>query len=86
MTTKSKNLGNTSFIGKERFHNEKRTPGPGDYIIDHSIEPDGKCLLSTMRGSGRRAIMNEKRELKMAGNKYTPGPGSYRQPSDFGHY
>ncbi len=39
-----------------------------------------------MRGSGRRAILNEKRELKMEGNKESPGPGSYRQPSDFGHY
>jgi hypothetical protein len=39
-----------------------------------------------MRGSGKRAILNEKRELKWAGNKETPGPGSYRQPSDFGYY
>lgn len=57
-SSKSKNFGQTSFIKEDRFHKDKRTPGPGDYNLFHSIEPDGKCLLSTMRGSGRRAIMS----------------------------
>ena len=39
-----------------------------------------------MKGSGRRQILNERRQLQMAGNKYTPGPGEYTKPSDFGHY
>ena len=64
----------------------KRTPGPADYTLENTIEPDGACVLSTMKGSGRRQILNERRQLYMAGNKYTPGPGEYTKPSDFGHY
>lgn len=85
MNSKSKNLARTSFFGNERFHKEKKTPGPGDYTIN-TIEADGRYVLSNMRGSGRRAIMDGKRVLKLDGNKETPGPGTYRQPSDFGHY
>jgi hypothetical protein len=39
---------------------EKQTPGPLDYTI-RTIEPDGIYLLSTMKSSGRRAILNQKR-------------------------
>ena len=39
-----------------------------------------------MKGSGRRQILQQKRELQLVGNKETPGPGSYKKPSDFGHY
>lgn len=56
MNSKSKNLARTSFFGNERFYKEKKTPGPGDYTIN-TIEPDGRYVLSNMRGSGRRAIM-----------------------------
>ena len=71
-----------SFNGGDRFnrgtflsYKGKRTPGPGDYSIESTIEPDGNCVLSTMKGNGRRQILNEKRQLYWAGNKYTPGPG-----------
>jgi len=65
---------------------EKNTPGPSDYSIQNTIEPDGIYLLSNMKSSGRRSILNQKRELVLAGNKDTPGPGEYQKPSDFGHY
>jgi hypothetical protein len=39
---------------------EKSTPGPGDYTAN-LMHADGVYLLSTMKGSGRRAILNEKR-------------------------
>jgi hypothetical protein len=42
--------------------------------------------LSINRSAGKRVFSHDKRELKMDGNRYTPGPGSYRKPSDFGHY
>lgn len=53
----------------------KRTPGPADYSIDNTIEADGSCVLSTMKSNGRRQILNERRQLRLDGNKYTPGPG-----------
>ena len=55
-TSASKNAMGSSFVGKDRFAKEKRTPGPGDYNYN-PIHPDGQYLLSTMRGSGRRKIM-----------------------------
>ena len=40
-----------------------------------------------MKGSGRRQILNQKRELQLtAVHIDTPGPGTYQKPSDFGHY
>lgn len=67
------------------INSEKTTPGPQDYE-NKTIEPDGIYLLSNMKGSGRRSFLNGKRKLKLDGNVSTPGPGSYRVPSDFGHY
>jgi len=40
---------------------DKITPGPSDYKIGNTIEPDGITVLSTMKSSGRRAILSEKR-------------------------
>jgi hypothetical protein len=54
---------------------EKKTPGPADYSFQNTIEPDGIYLLSNMKSSGRRQILNQKRELALAGNRETPGPG-----------
>ena len=40
-----------------------------------------------MKGSGRRQILNQKRELQLTSVTIdTPGPGAYQKPSDFGHY
>ena len=74
-----------SFHGRKRFSKDKITPGPADYL-NKTIEPDGLYFLSNMKGSGRRTILDGKRQLKVDGNKETPGPGTYRAPSDFGHY
>lgn len=43
-------------------------------------------MLSTNRSDGQRPFLQDKRELRLDGNRYTPGPGYYRMPSDFGHY
>ena len=67
------------------INTEKSTPGPMDYH-NKTIEPDGIYLLSNMKGSGRRTFMGGKRKLKLDVNEENPGPGSYRAPSDFGHY
>ena len=40
---------------------EKSTPGPSDYTITNTIEPDGICFLSNMKSSGRRPILAQKR-------------------------
>ena len=73
--TKSKNGGVRSFHGRQRFkkgiyinNEEKITPGPSDYC-NKTIEPDGFYFLSTMKGSGRRTILDGKRKLKVDGNK-----------------
>jgi hypothetical protein len=40
-----------------------------------------------MKGSGRRQILNQKRELQLTSvTIVTPGPGAYQKFSDFGHY
>jgi len=83
--TKSPNHHARSFSSSNRFRTDKNTPGPQDYV-NKTIEPDGIYLLSNMKGSGRRSFLNGRRNLKLDGNRETPGPGSYRQPSDFGHY
>lgn len=61
-------------------------PGPGHYDDQNVMKKDGHYMLSTNRSDGRRSFMFDKRELRLDGNKYTPGPGYYRMPSDFGHY
>ena len=64
---------------------EKSTPGPLDYP-NRTIQADGIYLLSNMKGSGRRSFLEGKRKLKLDTNEDNPGPGTYRLPSDFGHY
>lgn len=73
-------------MGSDRFrHTEQTTPGPQDYV-NKTIEPDGIYLLSNMKSSGRRSFLAGKRNIKLDGNRETPGPGYYRLPSEFGHY
>jgi hypothetical protein len=66
--SKNKTQKQKSFNGGDRFSRgkscdiiEKRTPGPADYPIENSIEPDGIYVLSTMKSSGRRQILQQKR-------------------------
>ena len=82
--SKHKNQMQRSFVGQDRFSsgiigNEvgKSTPGPMDYSVANTIEPDGIYVLSTMKSNGRRSILNQRRDLALKGNKYTPGPGTY---------
>lgn len=50
------------------------------------MNKEGQYVLSINRSDGRRPFLQDKRELMLDGNRYTPGPGYYRMPSDFGHY
>jgi len=90
--TKSFNNEGIAFSRGDRFKTSKLwgylgciSPGPQDYTND-IIKAEGIYFLSNMKGSGRRTFLKGNREFKLADNKNTPGPGSYRIPSDFGHY
>lgn len=87
------NRATLSFTSKRFQDNSKnivnsgtKVPGPAHYDDHNYLNKDGKYLLSTNRSDGRRSFMNDKRELVLEGVRYTPGPGYYRMPSDFGHY
>ena len=85
--TTSTNHCGKSFSHGKRFYKDKNAPGPQDYL-NKTIEPDGIYLLSNMKSSGRRSFLHGKRKFKLdpSANAETPGPGTYRAPSDFGHY
>ena len=49
----------------------------------------GKYVLSRNKSAGKRCFMEGRRQSFIdltEKNDFTPGPGSYRAPSDFGHY
>lgn len=49
----------------------------------------GHYTLSRFQGNGQRIVDKERRENMFdyrARRNSNPGPGSYRSPSDFGHY
>jgi len=61
-------------------------PGPGHYDKRSvSMSNKGKYFIAKMKNSGAGFFGKSKRKM---GNllKGTPGPGSYRMPSDFGIY
>jgi len=84
----------TLSLKEGRFHDSSTdrlsigtiTPGPGHYRDRNIMNKEGQYVLSTNRSDGQRPFLQDKRELKLEGNRYTPGPGNYRMPSDFGHY
>lgn len=71
-------------------------PGPGNYKPQNDLSSEGKYVLSKNVSAGKRKFMDGGRlsftELiaKRSASKIwfilAPGPGSYRAPSDFGHY
>ena len=61
-------------------------PGPGHYDKRSvSMSTKGKYFVSKMKNSGAGFFGKSKRKIG-ALLKGTPGPGSYRMPSDFGIY
>lgn len=64
-------------------------PGAGTYYPNSELSDSGKYVLSKSKGDGRRRFSLGFRDSFVdtpAKITKTPGPGSYRQPSDFGQY
>lgn len=62
-------------------------PGPGAYDNLSTINPNGSYYLSKFRSSFCRTFSHSMRkESSNPSFVGTPGPGSYKIPSDFGHY
>jgi len=62
-------------------------PGPGTYDNPATINPNGSYYVSKFRSSFCRTFSHSMR--KNTSNPSfvsTPGPGSYKIPSEFGHY
>ena len=65
----------------------KQSPGPGGYTPKTGMSPKGEYFISNLKGSQCRTFYHFDRKTKLnPSNTETPGPGSYRLPSDFGHY
>jgi hypothetical protein len=68
-----------------RFFEFKNTvPGPGQYQEINMLSDKGHYPLSSSNGFGKRYFDKEMRVSKFekeAKSNYTPGPGSYRNPS-----
>jgi len=64
----------------------KLIPGPGQYDTKPSINTDGSYFISRFKSSLARRFGKEQREIERSSALRTPGPGSYRAPSEFGHY
>ena len=64
-------------------------PGAGVYRPQNDLSNEGKYVLSKNVSAGKRKFLDGRRlsftELA-ARRSFTPGPGSYRSPSEFGQY
>ena len=77
---------------KNRFNDDDRLkrhlPGPGQYRMENDISQNtGRYLLSNIRSYGtKRYVKNSNiHSLRQEPKTCTPGPGSYKPPSDFGY-
>jgi len=62
-------------------------PGPGTYEPGTTISKDGSYFVSKFQASLCRTFSHSMRKnASMTNVSTTPGPGSYRLPSDFGYY
>ena len=64
----------------------KSIPGPGQYEIKPSLNSTGSYFISKFRSSLVRSFGVETRDSLTRGSVLTPGPGTYRSPSEFGVY
>ncbi len=61
-------------------------PGPGHYDEKPvSMSNKGNYFISKLKNSGCNFFNKQKRRMGKKANP-SPGPGSYRMPSDFGYY
>eukprot|EP01017_Pseudomicrothorax_dubius_P003770 TRINITY_DN10613_c0_g1_i1.p1 TRINITY_DN10613_c0_g1~~TRINITY_DN10613_c0_g1_i1.p1 ORF type:complete len:285 (+),score=39.55 TRINITY_DN10613_c0_g1_i1:144-998(+) len=85
-----KNTGMVAFNPprSKRFNDHsfsKEVPGPGAYDTKPAIDSKGNYFISKFESSGCRTFNHEKRNV-FSLRARTPGPGTYRMPSDFGYY
>eukprot|EP00826_Nyctotherus_ovalis_P003954 TRINITY_DN10820_c0_g1_i5.p1 TRINITY_DN10820_c0_g1~~TRINITY_DN10820_c0_g1_i5.p1 ORF type:complete len:288 (+),score=19.40 TRINITY_DN10820_c0_g1_i5:224-1087(+) len=71
-----------SSIGRPTAKSEG--PGPGTYKTANGISGHGSYFLSTVPSSRAARFGREPRVSRTRQRPKTPGPGSYRIPSDFG--
>lgn len=71
-----------------RFYPLKsEVPGPGTYEAPRTIKEDGSYYVSKFKSSFCRSFSHAMRKnASLANIETTPGPGSYKLPSEFGHY
>lgn len=69
----------------ERFQLIKSTPGPSTYAEGDSINDSSKYVLSHRKSNGRRIFSRTSRDV-FGNTGDTPGPGSYIETTEFGHY
>jgi hypothetical protein len=67
---------------------DKNAPGPGHYDLKKTeMGSNGSYFVSKFKSSLCRSFGNSMRKsLSTGGFDKTPGPGTYRLPSEFGHY
>jgi hypothetical protein len=70
----------------ERLNSVKPSPGPNHYIEGDSLNGTGKYVLSNRKSNGRRLFSKTARDIFWKNRSITPGPGSYVETSEFGHY
>lgn len=70
------------------FSKARQVPGPGHYQPKTDITPDGNYFVSNFKSSNCRSFSHSIRKAETAGqtSHITPGPGTYRLPSEFGYY
>jgi hypothetical protein len=61
-----------------------QSPAPGAYETDKGFLKNSQ-VLSTVKSSGARLFPRSERKTLLF-NSQSPGPGSYRLPSEFGYY
>jgi len=72
----------------KRFTDVKNAnPGPGSYDNPATITDNGSYYVSKFRSSFCRTFSHSMRKnLALPNTINNPGPGSYKLPSEFGHY
>jgi hypothetical protein len=67
---------------------QSKLPGPGAYDVTtyQDISPKGRYCLSNSTNCLTRSFGSAQQRSDVTLNKFTPGPGNYRIPSEFGYY
>ena len=82
-----RNTSTLAFRPTERFSSARTSnPGPGQYSPPESINPKGQYFVSKFKSSGVGLFGSDIRKSKMIKDSFTPGPGMYDIPSEFGFF